>query len=181
MINDTELLNRISRDDSDAFKILSDRYMPLVQSLIRKYSHDGMTREDIEDIGQEAQVFLFKAARTYDADSGLTFGLYAQICIRNGLVSLARKKKNEIKRVNTDVRDMELTAPDTTKYVDEAESADALMRKIKSILSPKELVVFRYLILDYKNARIAKELGISPKSVENAVFRIKKKLGAMLL
>lgn len=181
MINDVELLAMVRDEDSNAFALLSERYTPLVKSLISKYSSEFMTREDVEDLEQEAQVMLFKAAKTYDAESGLTFGLYARICINNGLVSLLRKEKGKIERINADLGELELTSPDTTGCVCDEESAGALMNKIKGVLSEKEYAVFGYMILDYRNSQIAKMLGVSVKSVENTVFRIKKKLRVLLL
>ena len=91
-----------------------------------------------------------------------------------------RKQNNEVKRINAEISDVELSVPDTTDNIDEAESAEALMEKIKEVLSDRELAVFKYLTLDYKHPQIAKEMKISVKSVENTVFRIKKKLGTLL-
>lgn len=180
MLEEYELLDRIRDNDSSAFAELSEKYSGLTQSLVCKFSHDDMTREDIEDLSQEAQMLLYKAARTYNKDSGLTFGLYARICIRNGFITLMRKRSNEVERISTEISDVELSVPDTTDNIDEAESAEALMEKIKDVLSERELTVFKYLTLDYKHSQIAKEMGISVKSVENTVFRIKKKLGTLL-
>jgi RNA polymerase sporulation-specific sigma factor len=181
MMDEKKLIIKVAENDSAAFSLLCEKYMPLLESLIRRYSNDDLTREDKEDLSQEAQMLLLKAARTYNADSGLTFGLYAQICIKNGLISLARKRKSDIEKVSTDVSELDLAVPDSTGIIDEAESVKALFDKIKTVLSDKELSVFRYMILDYKNAQIASELGLDSKSVENAVFRIKKKLGELLL
>ena len=180
MLEEYELLELIRDNDSDAFAKLSEKYSGLTQSLVRKFSRDDMTREDIEDLSQEAQMLLYKAARTYNKESGLAFGLYARICIRNGFITLMRKQNNEVKRINAEISDVELSVPDTTDNIDEAESAEALMEKIKEVLSDRELAVFKYLTLDYKHPQIAKEMKISVKSVENTVFRIKKKLGTLL-
>lgn len=180
MVDVVGLLDRVRKNDSEAFSLLSDKYSGLVHNLVNKFTRDDMTREDIEDMSQEAQMLLYKAARTYNVDSGLTFGLYARTCIKNGLITLERKRKREIKRINAELSEFEISVPDTTDYIDEAESATALMEKIKDVLSPRELAVFKCLTLDYKHAEISAKLGVSVKSVENAVFRIKKKLGTLL-
>ncbi|MBE6606893.1 MAG: sigma-70 family RNA polymerase sigma factor, partial [Ruminococcaceae bacterium] len=122
-------------------------------------------------------LILLKAARTYDKESGLTFGLYARICIRNGFITLERKHSHDPKSVDLSE---ELAVPDTTNYIEELEHAEYLMKKIRDILTKREVFVFKYLILDYKYSQIADELKISQKSVENTVYRIKKKLGTLL-
>lgn len=180
MIDETVILQRVRDNDDQAFSLLSDKYSRLVSSLVNSFSHEDATREDIEDMTQEAQVLLYKAARTYSADSGLSFGLYARTCIRNGLISLERKRKREIKRVNLEISEFDLPGPDTTDRIDEADAASVLMQKIEDMLSPLELDVFICLTLDYKHTDICKKLGITAKAAENAVYRIKKKLGTLL-
>lgn len=174
---DCEMISRIKNNDGRAFSELSEKYSALIHSMINKYSCETMTYEDAEDLHQEAQMLLLKAARTYDSDSGLTFGLYARICIRNGLVTLERKRRRTLKSV--DLSD-QLSVPDTTDFVDEIESAHALIGKIACVLSKREFSVFRCLTLDYNHDEIAMKLNVSKKSVENTVFRIKKKLGTLL-
>ena len=180
MIDEAVILQRVRDNDDQAFSALSDKYARLVSSLVKSFCSDDTTREDIEDMTQEAQVLLYKAARTYNTDSGLSFGLYARTCIRNGLISLERKRKREIKRVNLELSEFDLPVPDTTDRIDEADAASVLMQKIEGLLSPLELNVFICLTLDYKHTEICKRLNITLKAVENAVYRIKKKLGTLL-
>ncbi len=178
MVEECKLIERVRNNDNKAFCELSEKYSALTRSMVSKYSREGMTREDIEDLYQEAQMILLEAARTYDIESGLTFGLYARICIRNGFITLERKRSRSPKSVDLSE---ELAVPDTTDSVEELESAQVLMQKISKLLSERELSVFKCLMLDYTNKQIAEKFGVSAKSVENAVYRIKKKLGALLL
>ncbi len=177
MIEERNLIERVKDNDESAFRELSEKYSALTESMVASHRRDFMTREDIEDLYQEAQLILLKAARTYDKESGLTFGLYARICIRNGFITLERKRRRDPKSVDLS---KELAVPDTTNYIEELENAEYLMKKIREILTKREISVFRYLILDYKHSQIADELEISQKSVENTVYRIKKKLGTLL-
>ena len=177
MVEERDLIERVKDNDESAFRELSEKYAALIERLVSKHRLDFMTREDIEDLHQEAQLILLKAARTYDKESGLTFGLYARICIRNGFITLERKRNRVFK--SADLSE-ELAVPDTTNYIEELENAEYLMKKIKEILTNREMSVFKYLVLDYKYGQIADELNISTKSVENTVYRIKKKLGTLL-
>ena len=178
MNSDLSLIKRVSGGDEEAFSELSAKYAALVRSMVNKFTRESMTYEDIEDLGQEAQMLLLKAARTYDSESGLTFGLYARICMRNGFVSLERKRNKDPKKVDLSE---EIPVPDTTDFINELESAGALLEKIRTCLSEKEFDVFKCLTLDMSHSDIAQRLGTTVKSVENTVYRIKKKLGALLL
>ncbi len=180
MVDEALMLERVNQNDSEAFAELSDKYSGLIHNLVAGFTRDDMTFEDIEDMTQEAHVLLYKAARTYNADSGLTFGLYARTCVKNGLISLERRRRRAVRRVDAEISEFDIAVPDTTDHIDETQAMDALMERIKTLLSPLELSVFKCLVLEYKHSEICEKLGISAKSTENAVFRIKKKLGTLL-
>ncbi len=175
-----ELLEGIADNDSRAFEELSSMYGGMMYSLVGSFVSEEATREDIEDLEQEAKVLLLNAARTYDPASGLTFGLYAKICVKNGLITLSRKKKNEIKTDAVDIDELNIAVPDTTIDVDESESASQLLDRLCAVLSENETEVLKLRIDGFSNPEISARLGISVKSVENSVFRIKQKLRTIM-
>ena len=155
-------------------------YGGMLYSLVGSFVSEEATREDIEDLEQEARVFLLNAARTYDSASGLTFGLYAKICVKNGLITLDRKKRNEIKTDVVDIDELNISVPDTTIDVDESESAGQLLDRLCAMLSESETEVLKLRIDGFANPEIAERLGVSVKSVENSIFRIKQKLRTIM-
>ena len=85
------LLDKVKRGDETAFAEIERIYAPLISSLTDRLN--ASVEMDCEDIRQEAMIALYSAACTYDqSKSGVTFGLYAKICIRNRLISLLRKQ-----------------------------------------------------------------------------------------
>lgn len=178
--NVAELLKEIADNDSRAFEELFSMYGGMMYSLVGNFVSEDATREDVEDLEQEAKMLLLNAARTYDSSSGLTFGLYAKICVKNGLITISRKKKNEIKTDGVDIDELNISVPDTTIDVDESESAEQLLDKLCAILSENETDVLKLRIDGFSNPEIAAKLGVSTKSVENAVFRIKQKLRTVM-
>lgn len=175
-----ELLKGIAENDSRAFEELSSMYGGMMYSLVGSFVGDEATREDIEDLEQEARMLLLNAARTYEPASGLTFGLYAKICVKNGLITLNRKKKKEIRTDGVDIDELDIAVPDTTVDVDENESASQLLDRLCAILSKNETEVLKLRVDGFSNPEIAARLGIGVKSVENAVFRIKQKLKTVM-
>ena len=77
-----ELVFKARSGDSHAFSRLARVYKPLLNSLTQRYlkmcQNDG---EIFDDFVQEAQMALFEAVKTYDENSGFTFGAYAKSCI----------------------------------------------------------------------------------------------------
>ncbi len=178
--NVAELLKGIAENDSHAFEELFSMYGGMMYSLVGSFVSEEATREDVEDLEQEAKVLLLNAARTYDLTSGLTFGLYAKICVKNGLITLSRKKKKEIRTDGVDIDELNIAVPDTTIDVEENESASQLLDRLCAILSENETEVLKLRIDGFSNPEIAERLGISVKSVENSVFRIKQKLRTVM-
>ena len=111
-------------------------------------------------------------------------GLYAKICVTNSMISYRRavaKKASRIAFVDED--DLErISDPsqEVTRLVAQKESEQALGEKIEKTLSEYENEVWAYYVLGHSSLEIATRLGVSEKSVDNAIFRIRKKLKALL-
>ena len=69
---------------------------------------------------------------------------------------------------------------DPSKQFDDRESARLLAEKMLSLLSSYERRVFRLYVQGVRSADIAELLGKTPKSVDNALSRIKNKLRKVL-
>ena len=169
-----ELSNRMNSGKPSFVEIL-ETYRPLIESLASKYSF--YEEIDTDDLRQEAQIALFGALESFDpAQKDITFGLYAKICIRNRLISFLRKNQRHhvisFEEPSDDVG-AELSPEDR---LIEKEEYERLLLDIDKALSPLERSVLR-LYLDGKPYKtVAYELGITEKSVDNAVCRIKKKI-----
>ena len=104
-----ELLDLVKADDDSAFAELKEIFQPLITAeTVKILSVNPSFRADEDEFRQEALLALYKAARHYrsedqrvgqKAEEGkVTFGLYAKICIRNRVISYARKLNTEKKR-----------------------------------------------------------------------------------
>jgi len=141
---------------------------------------------EYDDIHQEALIALYNAALSYDmSQSDVSFGLYAKICIGNRIISVVRKMDNN-DRYNTDIPydmlelHLEDNDSDPSKQFDDKESAGLLAKKVLSLLSAYERSVFEKYLQDMSIADIAIALGKTPKSIDNALVRIKNKLRRLL-
>ena len=90
-----ELLFAAKSGNSSAFSELTEKYTPLISSMAERYFHllDGGSI-GYDDLVQEAHVAFYRAMISFDMDQeGVSFGLYAKICIRNSMVSILRKNR----------------------------------------------------------------------------------------
>ena len=182
-----ELLHAIQNGSSGAFVKLSELYAPLLNKEVSRYA-DSLGDADLEDLRQGASISLYRAALAYRADRGVTFGLFAKICITNRLVdrlrALERYWKNEGK-LGTGPEDPDVT-PDPAEGADPAarlmdnEAVRALNAIIDRHLSVYEQRVFRMYLSGYAAGEIASAMGREEKSVSNAIDRIRRKLKALL-
>ena len=143
----------IQEEDSSAFEGLLNAYMPLLVSLSTSVS--DLSHADLREVMVEAQYALYCAALSFDKDQeNLTFGLYAKICIRNRLNTLFLRKRDEAP-LSLDELYMthgEEDAGIETMHLDVTDGVDDLQHlygRIKQVLSPYEMSVFRLWIEEY--------------------------------
>jgi len=174
------LITRIQEGSSGAFVRLSELYAPLLESEVARYTH-SFSSADLEDLRQGALVSLYRAALAYNPEKGVTFGLFAKICIVNGIADTLRYVGKKSGTLNIeDIAEEEQFAESSSLnpqslFLDK-ESMRELSRRIQSVLSELEYTIFELYIGGYSYFEIAARVGKSEKSVDNALCRIKIKL-----
>jgi len=178
------LVERVRSGDQSAFSDLVNMYEPLIESLISKFYNENIMGLNKDDLRQEAILKFYKSILTYDTDqSDVEFGLYAKICVSNALISQARLQKKRMIEPSTESFDslVESDPQDPSVIVLEEERITALYAMIRKNLSGYEYKIWQL----YASGRTAKDIGsligTSEKSVNNAIYRIRKKLRAQLL
>ncbi len=180
-----ELLNEIRTGSEKAFSQLLFTYNPLINSLINHYKSERMSEQDIEDLRQEAMLVLYNASLAYDLQQDkVGFGLYAKICISNRLISQIRAFN---RRQSTDFLSAEsqevlnISAPEEPfNIISAQENLRMLNEKIEKSLSSYENKVWSSYLSGCTSAETARKLGKDEKSIDNAIFRIRRKLKKLL-
>ena len=184
--NDVEkLIKLVIAGDSDAFSALVEQYNPMLKKILSAYTTEEMSKEDVEDLGQEELIAFYRAIINFDADQkDVEFGLYAKICVTNSMISYKRaaaKKSNE--SLIGDEEMNSITDPDgeIPKFFEMRESERELGEQIEKTLSGYENQVWSYYVNGYSSKEIATKLNSSEKSIDNAIFRIRRKLKTLLI
>ena len=170
--------------DQNAFDTLLDQYRPLIDASVARFSSDESFSLYCEDLKQEASVVFYNSILAYDLEqTEVEFGLFAKICIYNALVSFLRALKRrsaepvaEIPQNLITVQDFE----DPSARMLEKERLQSLYAVIRKNLSELEYKVWQLYISGRSAAEIAALLSTDEKSVNNAIYRIRKKLRAVL-
>ena len=187
-----EQLAIMAREGSEtAEEILIEKYKGLVRMKARAYF---MVGAEPEDVVQEGMIGLVKAIRNFDAGRDASFKTFASTCINNQIIKAIRKAErvknqplNDAISLNDQVGDGEegLTIGDILRasMSDEPEekliyeeSLSMLGDLSQKTFSPLETQVLRGKIQGKTYQEIAQELGKSPKTIDNALQRIRKKI-----
>ena len=178
-------ISQVRAGNQEAFSQLLSQYHPLIESLVARYSQDGFDASLKDDMRQEATLVFYNSILTYDMEqSEVEFGLYAKICISNALVSQLRSLRHRNAELLSEMEDRNLfvhdDATDPSEEILEQERIKALYSVISKNLSVFEYRVWRYYVSGQTAKEIALRTGIDERSVNNAIYRIRKKLRTLL-
>ena len=127
-------------------------------------------------------IIFCNAVCNYDySEDGVEFGLYAKICIENGLVSFIRsyyrRKKKAVLPLEYAERAADGAVYDPLQALVDKENTSELVRVIRKNLSDYENRVWWLYVSGMSASEISRELKVNDsKSVSNAIYRIRRKL-----
>lgn len=177
-----ELIGRVRQRDAGAFDELLERYEPMIEHQLSAVCSRSpqLTAQDKEDLRQEAHVAFYRAIVRYDIEQHeVSFGLYAKICVENGLAGVLRKIRPFMLALDMEELEMQ-SAPsgedDPTRRLREQEDYEALCRVISRLLSDYENDIWQRYIAGATAQEIADQLSGDVRSVHNAIYRIRHKL-----
>ena len=181
-LTDEALCAMTAQGDRTAEEALVLRYHRVVRMCARPYFLAG---GDSEDLIQEGNLGLLAAIREYDPERAASFRTYAEVCIKNRLVSAikaaSRDKHTPLNNSVSFETPLFPGAPgqqaeDPEEIVLSRESFRERMGALKDQLSGFEASILRLYLNGLSYSEIAAEVNKSPKSVDNAVQRIRRKL-----
>jgi RNA polymerase sporulation-specific sigma factor len=189
------LLKLAQKKDNIAMEFLIEKYKGLVRKKARSlYLMGG----DKDDLVQEGMVGLFKAIRDFDTSSQVVFSAFADLCISRQLYTAIRssnRKKNiplnsyvslddenwnmndRLHTMNSNITcNLSSEAQNPENIYVEKEYVNHILKRAKELFSPLEHQIFDLYLSGATYSEISDELNKSPKSIENAMQRIRKKI-----
>lgn len=180
-MTDRQLVELCRSGRTEAADILLERYKPLVRKLSRARFIEG---GDGDDLLQEGMIGLYRAVCDFDSSENTSFSTFAALCINRQMIRAmesARRKKHQMlnQAENLDAEGMNepktLPENDPERLVISQEDYDEKLRLLQDKLSPFEGKVLRLYLDGWEYREIAGILGKHPKSVDNAIQRIRQK------
>ena len=196
-MTDEELISRLRGGDQGVMDFIMVKYKSMVRKKARAMYLLGVENEDLI---QEGMIGLIKAVRDFKEEQGASFQSFAELCVSRQMYSAieaSKRKKHfplnsyislyEESEVQKNGRKMPLI--DTIEPEQETnpealyfgkEYTEAFVEQLKEKLSPMENRVLSLHLQGTDYRQIAELLGKSPKSIDNALQRIKGKAEKMM-
>lgn len=188
--SDEELILRYKKGDNDVGEYVLNKYKPLV----RKHANTMyLIGGETEDLIQEGMIGLFKAMRDFDINKNRTFFSFADLCISRQMYSAveASNRKKHIPLNNyisfsqsdddsgyrmEDVLESDENSVNPEKILIQKEVISDFYKELRNNLSEFENKVLELYLEGENYVSIAQVLNKSPKSIDNALQRIRQKL-----
>ena len=183
-LND-ENLAALAAADPAAAEVLLLRYKNFVRQIVRPYFIMGADREDLI---QEGMIGLCKAMGEYRADGAANFASFAAVCIKRQVLTAiknaSRKKHGPLNTyISIDDEDDAFHITDNSHHPEKVlihrENISSLENMVSASLSNLESAILTHFLCGLSYAEIGAKLGTTPKSVDNALFRIRRKVAKL--
>jgi RNA polymerase sporulation-specific sigma factor len=196
-VDDLGLVLRARAGDKYALDLMIRRYAGFVRLKASSYFIAG---GDADDLIQEGLVGLYKAVRDYRVDREASFRSFAELCITrqiitaikgatrykhaplNGYVSFSHTPAGHDDQADCTLGDA-LPGPaveDPARRVIASQELAALVESLSTNLSGLEARVLALFLEGRPYEEIAASCDCDPKAVDNALQRVKRKIGVHL-
>lgn len=188
-IKDEELISRFKNGESEILDYLMEKYKNMVRKKARTMFLIGGENDDLI---QEGMIGLFQAVRDYQPDRDAAFQTFASICvdrqIYNAIQSSNRQKHQPLNSyISLSEQDGENEehlgdnwGENPESIIIDQENVQDLEQEITATLSPMENQVLEYYLAGNGYGEIAQIMGKTPKSIDNALQRIRIKIREQL-
>jgi RNA polymerase sporulation-specific sigma factor len=194
-LEDTYLIALAKQGSPDAYDRLVRRYYSFVRLKASSYFLIG---GDGDDLVQEGLVGLYKAIRDFRTDRESSFRNFAELCITRQIITAVKTAtRNKHTPLNGYISfsstpagadseptlDEVLPGPltnDPASQVISSEELRSLVACLTTVLSELESHVLSLYLDGHSYAAIAEKLDCDGKTVDNALQRVKRKVGAHL-
>lgn len=192
--NDYELLHYASEKNEEATTILYEKYDPLISSTASKLggylSGTGLEKSDLM---QEGRLALMNAMEQFNPEKDILFYTYVKSAIEKRMfstITASRRQKHRIlnESISLEGEDGTLSLAEILfnegdnpeAQVLSVEAVNELMHQMQNRLTTMESEVFELKLSGFQYKEIAQILERDPKTVDNALQRIRMKLKQLL-
>lgn len=177
-MNDKKLIKLIKHNSSKGLSVAIEQYGPLVKTVaVRIIGYEN--RHDVEECISDVFVELWKSADNFNPEKG-TLKNYIISIARHVGINTYRRRMSRHELIPLEENELE-SEVDLTNAVSKTINESIIKETVRSLPYPdKDIFIRRYFLFESVK-EIATSLDLTPKTVENRLYRGKDKLKAALL
>ena len=182
-MTDEELAEQAQNGSDQAAGSLIARYLSMAAARASGFFGPGLEHQDFV---QEGLLGLWNAVRSFDRQRGASFSTYAEQCVANRILSAVRSSLSPRQAPLRDYVSISEDQDGQAVQLPEGEDPEAAYikeedrrlrnRKMRQLLSLREWSVLEQYLKGKSYQEISEHLGITPKAVDNALQRVRRKL-----
>ncbi|HOJ35243.1 MAG: sigma-70 family RNA polymerase sigma factor [Clostridiales bacterium] len=174
-----DLVLSAQKGDKEALDELIRIFSTAIKNAALSYNIASL---DNDDLSQEGMLGFLSAVFSYRKGTGASFTTYANVCIENSIKSALRaatRQKHAILNNALPLEPLQSRATDKgnpeERYIAK-ENSEFLTEFLFHDLSEIERKALSFYLAGYDYSEIASTLGLTVKSVDNALQRVRRKL-----
>jgi len=172
-LKEHEIISLIKNRDEQGIEELIKYYGPLIRYIITPIIKN---HEDIEECASEVTMRVWEKIDMFDSHRG-SWTTWLTYIARNTALNKTRSNKHITEEIADDIPSHKPTPEETILMT---EMKIELSRALATLSSADKALFYRKYYYLQSTSQIASELGMTERSVEGKLYRLKKRLRKML-
>lgn len=191
--NDYELVEFVCENNESAYKILIDKYKPLVFKIAQQfYDKEKVKNIELTDLMQEGFLAINQAIYTFSESKDVLFYTYVSRCITRKILSTINSEKSRKNKLLNEALSIEQLTNGSgdfcfiqslnlnpEKIMEDTENYDILKKRLKKVLTLEEQQLINLKIQGFTYKEISDKLKVELKTVYYLFQRIRFKIKKM--
>lgn len=172
-MSDEELIQKIINGDQNTLLHIMDTYSKLLWVVVAGALSGIGTSEDIEECISDVYVQVWKNPYSFDSDKGSLKTFLAIIAKSKAIDKYRKLSKSSAAPLDEAINS---TDDDLLEYIINCEMHQELYEAIETLNEPNKEIVIRRYFFEEKVSKIAENISLPLKEVENRLYQSKLKL-----
>ena len=179
-MKEQEIINFIKNKTENAQELFLQQYRPLIRYIVTPFLHND---QDIEECINDTVLKVCEKIDSFDSQKG-SWNAWITTIARNTALNKARTYKSKDNTVisleSESLIDIPSSEPSPEEIIIRNEKQALVIKAIGNLSAQEKVIFYRRYYYQQSIMQIAAELGMTERSAEGKLYRIRKKLQDMI-
>jgi RNA polymerase sigma-70 factor (family 1) len=162
--DDSELVERLQKDDVEAFDLIYEKYAGKLYAFGLKYLRSTAESEELVQ-----SIFLKLWENHQKLNKELSFKSYLFTIAYNDICKIFRKRNYLQEFINETIYENSQSSSETEDHIDHQSALERMRQIIDKLPERQKSIFLKSRMEDKSTKEIAKELGLSPGTIDNYI------------